>query len=87
MNLEAGLRIGFFLGSLIAPALLEIRWPRRRLSAPKPRRWLSNPGLDRWLRRFILTPDMHRVHHSVLLRECHSNFGFNLAWWDRLFRT
>jgi sterol desaturase/sphingolipid hydroxylase (fatty acid hydroxylase superfamily) len=32
-------------------------------------------------------PDMHRVHHSVIIRERDSNFGFNLSWWDRLFGT
>jgi len=45
------------------------------------------PGLDRVLRRFVVTPDMHRVHHSILSRETNSNFGFNLPWWDRLFGT
>ena len=44
-------------------------------------------GLDRALRRVIVTPDMHRVHHSVEDDETNSNFGFNLAWWDRLFGT
>jgi sterol desaturase/sphingolipid hydroxylase (fatty acid hydroxylase superfamily) len=43
--------------------------------------------LDRGLRWIIVTPDMHRVHHSVVPRETNSNFGFNLPWWDRLFRT
>lgn len=43
--------------------------------------------LDRFLRYFIVTPDMHRVHHSVIIRETNSNFGFNLSWWDRLFGT
>jgi sterol desaturase/sphingolipid hydroxylase (fatty acid hydroxylase superfamily) len=42
---------------------------------------------DRLLRRLIVTPDMHRVHHSALPRETNSNFGFNLSWWDRLFGT
>src|SRR3989454_9618231 len=42
---------------------------------------------DRVLRWLVVTPDMHRVHHSVLPRETNSNFGFNLPWWDRLFRT
>jgi sterol desaturase/sphingolipid hydroxylase (fatty acid hydroxylase superfamily) len=41
-------------------------------------------GLLRWL---IVTPDMHRVHHSILPQETNSNFGFNLPWWDRLFGT
>jgi sterol desaturase/sphingolipid hydroxylase (fatty acid hydroxylase superfamily) len=43
--------------------------------------------LDRVLRYIVVTPDMHRVHHSVLRHETDSNFGFNLPWWDRLFRT
>lgn len=44
-------------------------------------------GLDRVLRLFVVTPDMHRVHHSIAVRETNSNFGFNLPWWDRLFGT
>ena len=44
-------------------------------------------GVDRVLRWFIVTPDMHRVHHSVEGDETNSNFGFNLPWWDRLFGT
>jgi sterol desaturase/sphingolipid hydroxylase (fatty acid hydroxylase superfamily) len=44
-------------------------------------------GFDGVLRWFVVTPDMHRVHHSILLRETNSNFGFNLPWWDRLFGT
>ncbi|GAB6052701.1 sterol desaturase family protein [Magnetospira thiophila] len=44
-------------------------------------------GLDRLLRLLIVTPDMHRVHHSVLPVETNSNFGFNLPWWDRIFGT
>jgi sterol desaturase/sphingolipid hydroxylase (fatty acid hydroxylase superfamily) len=43
--------------------------------------------LDRLLRLFVVTPEMHRVHHSVIPRETNSNFGFNLPWWDYLFGT
>ena len=43
--------------------------------------------VDRVLRLFVVTPDMHRVHHSNIPRETHSNFGFNLPWWDRLMGT
>ncbi len=43
--------------------------------------------LDRRLRLLVVTPDMHRVHHSVLIRETNSNFGFSFPWWDRLFGT
>ena len=44
-------------------------------------------SVDRWLRWIIVTPDMHRVHHSVDPRETNSNYGFNLPWWDRLLGT
>jgi len=44
-------------------------------------------GIDHVLRWFVVTPEMHRVHHSVIPRETNSNFGFNLPWWDRLFGT
>jgi len=43
--------------------------------------------IDRVLRLFVVTPEMHRVHHSVIIRETNSNFGFNLPWWDRLLGT
>ena len=43
--------------------------------------------LDRALRWILVTPDMHRVHHSIRPEETDSNFGFNLPWWDRLFGT
>jgi sterol desaturase/sphingolipid hydroxylase (fatty acid hydroxylase superfamily) len=45
------------------------------------------PGLDRILRLIVVTPDMHRVHHSIHPNETNSNFGFNLPWWDRLLGT
>jgi len=44
-------------------------------------------GVDRVLRWFVVTPDMHRVHHSIDDDETNSNFGFNLPWWDRLLGT
>jgi hypothetical protein len=51
----------------------------------------SNVHMPAWvdgvLRWVVVTPDMHRVHHSILARETNSNFGFNLPWWDRLFGT
>ncbi|MBV1882114.1 MAG: sterol desaturase family protein [Pseudomonadales bacterium] len=43
--------------------------------------------VDGILRLFVVTPDMHRVHHSVEVNETNSNFGFNLPWWDRFFGT
>lgn len=44
-------------------------------------------GLDRWMRLLIVTPDMHRVHHSIKRIEHDTNYGFNLSIWDRIFRT
>jgi len=44
-------------------------------------------AIDSVLRLFVVTPDMHRVHHSILPNETNSNFGFNLSVWDRLFGT
>jgi sterol desaturase/sphingolipid hydroxylase (fatty acid hydroxylase superfamily) len=46
-----------------------------------------NLTIDKVLRLIVVTPDMHRVHHSVEDDEANSNFGFNLPWWDRLFGT
>lgn len=44
-------------------------------------------SLDKLLRCLIVTPDMHRIHHSVEVRETNSNFGFNLSIWDRMLGT
>lgn len=49
--------------------------------------WKIPVGIDRWLRLIIVTPDMHRIHHSVHMRETDSNYGFNFPFWDRMFRT
>ena len=43
--------------------------------------------IDRFLRLFMVTPDMHRVHHSIITHETDSNFGFNLPWWDYILGT
>ncbi len=45
------------------------------------------PAIDRVVRYLLVTPDMHRVHHSTLVAETNSNFGFNLSIWDRIFKT
>ncbi len=44
-------------------------------------------AIDRCLCWIVVTPEMHRVHHSILPRETNTNFGFNLPWWDRLLGT
>jgi len=44
-------------------------------------------AIDRWLRLIVITPDLHRVHHSVIPKETDSNFGFSQPWWDRLLGT
>lgn len=46
-----------------------------------------SPAVDRVVRLFLVTPDMHRVHHSIEPRETNANFGFSVPWWDRLFGT
>ena len=43
--------------------------------------------LDHYLRWLVVTADMHRVHHSIVVGETNSNFGFSLPWWDRLLGT
>ncbi len=43
--------------------------------------------VDSLLRKFVVTPDMHRVHHSIIREETDSNFGFNVPWWDYIFKT
>ncbi|WP_018146588.1 sterol desaturase family protein [Henriciella marina] len=49
--------------------------------------WHISPAVDRVLRWLVVTPDMHRVHHSVERREANRNFGFCLSVWDRMFRV
>ena len=44
-------------------------------------------SFDRIIRMVLVTPDMHRVHHSVIVRETNSNYGFSFPWWDRLLGT
>ena len=43
--------------------------------------------VDKMVRRFFVTPDMHRIHHSVIGHETNSNYGVSLSWWDRIFST
>ena len=70
---------------VVAVILFEVRAQRHLDVQPFQR---SMPArLDRVLRCIVVTPDMHRVHHSILRHETDSNFGFNLPWWDRLFGT
>lgn len=44
-------------------------------------------SIDRVMRKVLVTPDMHRVHHSAVQRETDSNYGFNFSFWDRIFAT
>lgn len=69
------------LGVLIFEILLNATAMFNHSNARIPER------ADRILRWFVVTPDMHRVHHSITPRETNSNFGFNLPWWDRLLGT
>ena len=49
--------------------------------------WAIPPQVDRWLRSIVVTPDMHRIHHSTIISEQCRNFGLCLSVWDRIFRT
>ncbi len=66
-----------FLFEIILNGMAMFNHANLRLPAP----------LDRALRAVFVTPDMHRIHHSVIVSETNSNYGFNLAVWDRVFRT
>ncbi len=46
-----------------------------------------SPRLDKFVRLFLATPDMHRIHHSIIPKELNTNYGFSISLWDRLFRT
>ena len=88
---EAMIRLGIFLGivalgaSALAVLLFEIGLNATSMFNHSNVRMPS--AVERLLRWFVVTPDMHRVHHSVVRRETDSNFGFNFPWWDRLFGT
>ncbi|MBE0530924.1 MAG: sterol desaturase family protein [Rhodospirillales bacterium] len=69
------------IGVVIFEVLLNATSMFNHANLKLPRR------LDRVLRWLVVTPDMHRVHHSAIRRETDSNFGFNLPWWDRLLGT
>ena len=69
------------LGVLVFEILLNATSMFNHGNVGLPRR------LDRYLRWLVVTPDMHRVHHSIVVDETNSNFGFNLPWWDRLLGT
>lgn len=86
--ISMGIKIGaiFFIGaSPLAVLIFEVvlnataMFNHGNIRIPK--------SIDRVLRLFVVTPDMHRVHHSVIIKEFNSNFGFNLPIWDRLLGT
>lgn len=86
--ISAAIKLGlvFVLGPLpIAIVLAEIllnatsMFNHSNIHLPQP--------LDKLLRRIVVTPDMHRVHHSMDPIEHNRNFGFNFSWWDRIFGT
>jgi sterol desaturase/sphingolipid hydroxylase (fatty acid hydroxylase superfamily) len=86
--LSMGLKMGFVvvigppaIAVLIFEVLLNATSMFNHSNVAIPRQ------IDRMLRLFVVTPDMHRVHHSIHPSETNSNFGFNLPWWDRLLGT
>jgi sterol desaturase/sphingolipid hydroxylase (fatty acid hydroxylase superfamily) len=85
---SAGLKVG--LVYLIGPSALAVLAFELLLNATamfSHSNLALPPWLDRPLRRVLVTPDMHRIHHSVHQDEHDSNYGFALSLWDRLFRT
>ncbi len=86
--LSMGIKIGFVLAlgiPSLAVILFEVILNATSLFSHGNVRLPAS--LDRVLRLFVVTPEMHRVHHSVIIQETNSNFGFNLPWWDRLLGT
>ena len=98
INNESLMRLSFFIGIFIIIGLWEVIGPsvisviifETGLNMGS----MFNHGniyipvkIDKILRYFIVTPDMHRVHHSIIRKETNTNFGFNFPWWDRLFGT
>ena len=69
--------VGVFIFEVLLNATTMFNHGNVRLSLP----------VDAVLRWIVVTPDMHRVHHSTVWGECHTNFGFNLPGWDRLLGT
>lgn len=83
-----GIKIGFVAAFGIKPlAVLLFEVILNATSLFTHTNWSIHPLIDRILRWLLVTPDMHRIHHSVYVRETDSNFGFNLSLWDRIFGT
>ncbi len=74
----AGLPIWVLFLRLGLASLISL-WQHANVAIP--------PRLDRWLRTVIVSPDMHRLHHSPLVQEANSNYGVIFSFWDRLFGT
>jgi sterol desaturase/sphingolipid hydroxylase (fatty acid hydroxylase superfamily) len=86
--ISLGIKIGIIMAFGIPPVAVFIFEVVLNATAMFNHSNVSMPSwLDRALRVMLVTPDMHRVHHSILPDEHNSNFGFNLPWWDRMFGT
>lgn len=90
VEMVASMAIKMAVVTLLGPAALAVVVFEVLLNATS----LFNHGnlrvpssVDSWLRLLLVTPDVHRVHHSTRVVETDSNFGFNFPWWDRLFGT
>jgi sterol desaturase/sphingolipid hydroxylase (fatty acid hydroxylase superfamily) len=82
MLLKTGVVVSFGLpplGVLIFEIALNAAAMFNHANASLPPRW------ERWIRFAIVTPDMHRIHHSRHIAEANRNFGFCVPWWDRVF--
>jgi len=86
--ISAGIKLGLILA--LGPLAIAVIVSEIVLNATSMCNHRNNKlphRLDATLRYFIVTPDMHRIHHSVIAQEHNRNFGFNFPWWDKIFTT
>ena len=89
---EAALSMGLKMAAVIAfgappSAVIVFEVVLNAMAMFNHANWKMPAGVERVLRAVVVTPDMHRIHHSLARPETDSNYGFNLSLWDRLFGT
>lgn len=89
---EIALSMGLKMGAVVAlgappAAVIVFEIVLNAMAMFNHANWKMPAGVERVLRWLVVTPDMHRIHHSLKRDETDTNYGFNLSWWDRLFGT
>jgi sterol desaturase/sphingolipid hydroxylase (fatty acid hydroxylase superfamily) len=89
---EIALSMGLKMGAVVAlgtppAAVIVFEIVLNAMAMFNHANWKMPAKIERVLRRLVVTPDMHRIHHSLKRDEMDTNYGFNLSWWDRLFGT